>query len=157
MAVEIRPYQPTDAEAIATLFFETVRTVNLGDYTQQQVEAWAFGKPSAPHWVARLADLTTFIAVIGDKVVGFATLRADGYVDHLFAHHEHQRQGVATHLHAAVERHARTLGASRLFTHASITAKPFFLRAGYTQVKQQTVTIRGVDLTNFVMEKPIRQ
>ena len=156
MTVTVRSYQTTDAEAIATLFFDTVRTVNLADYTQQQVEAWAFGKPSASHWVTRLTDLTTFIAAIGEKIVGFATLRADGYLDHLFVHHEHQRQGVATQLHEAVERYARALKLSRLFTHASITAKPFFLRAGYTQLKQQTVTIRGVDLANFVMEKPLR-
>jgi hypothetical protein len=33
-----------DTEQIAQLFHDTIRTVNLGDYTPEQVEAW----PPAP-------------------------------------------------------------------------------------------------------------
>ena len=38
-------------------------------------------------------------------------------------------------------------------THASITAKPFFLKRGYRAVKEQKVERAGVFLTNYVMEK----
>src|SRR5437879_3219575 len=34
-------FELRDAEAIARLFHDTIRIVNLGDYTQEQVEAWA--------------------------------------------------------------------------------------------------------------------
>ena len=154
----IRAYRPADAEAIAALFYNTIRTVNLGDYTQEQVDAWA-GVPtdkSAGHWRRRLAALTTFVAMSWEELVGFSDLRDDGYVDHLFVHHRYQRQGIATALHAAVEGEATRRSLPRLFTEASITARPFFLRMGYHQLKQQTVTRHGVDLTNFVMEKLLR-
>ena len=36
-------------------------------------------------------------------------------------------------------------------THASITAKPFFLKRGYHAVKEQQVIRAGISLTNYVM------
>ena len=44
--------------------------------------------------------------------------------------------------------------AATFTTHASITARPFFLSRGYRVVKEQTVLRGGLELTNFVMEKP---
>ena len=42
-------------------------------------------------------------------------------------------------------------------THASLTARPFFLARGYQVVREQQVERRGVLLTNFVMEKRVRE
>lgn len=40
----------------------------------------------------------------------------------------------------------------RVFAEVSITAKPFFEAKGFKVVKQQIVDIKGVKLTNFIME-----
>ena len=40
-------------------------------------------------------------------------------------------------------------------THASVTAKPFFLRRGYQVIREQTVLRQGIPLLNYLMEKPI--
>ena len=151
----VRPYRHEDAGQIAVLFRDTVRTVNLADYTQAQVEAWAPAEAYPDRWDAKLGGRATFVAAARDEVVGFADVEPDGHLDHLFVHHRYQRRGIATALHAAVEAAARQAGAGRLFTEASITARPFFLRTGYVELRCQTVTVRGVDLTNFVMEKPL--
>lgn len=37
---------------------------------------------------------------------------------------------------------------------SSITAKPFFEKRGYIVIKEQTVERFGVELRNYVMEKP---
>lgn len=47
---------------------------------------------------------------------------------------------------------AKTLKLKRLFAEVSITAKLFFESKGFKVVKQQKAEIRGVKLTNFVME-----
>ena len=156
-AFTIRAYRPTDAEQIAALFRDTVRIVNLGDYTEAQVKAWAPEEVGADRWAAILgaARRATFVAVAGELVVGFADVELDGHLDHLFVHHRHQRQGVASALHDAVEAAARRSGAARLYTEASITARPFFLRQGYVEVRPQTVTVRDVAFINFVMEKSL--
>ncbi|HIF9129807.1 TPA: hypothetical protein ACX6PG_002140 [Photobacterium damselae] len=37
--VTIRPYQEQDAEHLWSLLFNTIRSVNIRDYSQEQVEA----------------------------------------------------------------------------------------------------------------------
>ena len=42
---------------------------------------------------------------------------------------------------------------AKITTHASITARPFFLKRGYRVVREQQVERGGILLTNYVMEK----
>ena len=57
---------------------------------------------------------------------------------------------VATAICDALEQNNK---ATELTTHASITARPFFEKRGYTVVREQQVERRGELLTNFVMRK----
>jgi hypothetical protein len=36
-----------------------------------------------------------------------------------------------------------------------VTARPFFERNGFRVVREQRVSCRGVEMTNFAMEKPL--
>ena len=54
---------------------------------------------------------------------------------------------------SAIEEQAKSLLVGRLYAEVSITAKPFFESKGFRVVKQQTVQIRGQELTKFLMEK----
>ncbi|WP_442938788.1 hypothetical protein [Nostoc sp.] len=54
-----------------------------------------------------------------------------------------------------LESKAKSLGISKLFTEASITAKPFFESQNFIVVKQQEVERRGQKLRNVIMEKSI--
>ena len=38
--ITLRDYTPADLEAVLTLFYETVHTVNAGDYSSAQLDAW---------------------------------------------------------------------------------------------------------------------
>lgn len=40
-----------------------------------------------------------------------------------------------------------------LTVHASISAKPFFEKRGYKVIKEQSVKVDNVYLTNYLMEK----
>jgi putative acetyltransferase len=44
-------------------------------------------------------------------------------------------------------------GNARIYSHASITAKPFFEHFGFQILKSQQVNIRDQVLINYVMEK----
>lgn len=39
--VEIRRYRSSDVEEVVRLFRDTVHTVNVADYTAEQLDAWA--------------------------------------------------------------------------------------------------------------------
>jgi len=92
----------------------------------------------------------TVVAEQNGIVVGFGDMEESGYLDRLYVHKDHQRQGVATAICDALES-ASTAGT--FTTHASITARPFFERRGYTVITKRQVERRGILLTNFAMKK----
>jgi len=63
------------------------------------------------------------------------------------------RSGVGPALYEAVESKAIGLRLQRIFTEASITARPFFEHCGFAVCQQLRVTRGGVELSNFRMEK----
>jgi GNAT superfamily N-acetyltransferase len=151
--IRIRPYEAKDTPEIVRLFYETIRSVNLADYSQEQVEAWAPEVPDPGVWNARLSGRRTLVAEEEGEVVGFAELESDGHLDTFYCRKDSVGRGVGSRLYRAVEQEALTLGCGRLFTEASITARPFFERHGFCTICERTVVRRGVELTNFAMEK----
>ena len=152
--IELQRYQSGEAAALAELFYQTVHAVCTEDYTPAQLDAWADGRVNIAAWDRSFLRHHTLVARMDGEIVGFADL--DGrYLDRLYVHKEHQRQGVATALAQALEGQAAAQGQVRMTTHASITARPFFEKRGYRVIKEQQVERKGVLLTNFVMEKTL--
>ena len=154
MAV-VRDYGSGDAGSICRLFYETVRTVNLGDYTPEQVRAWAPEIPDPAAWHERMAGRHTLVADEGGEVVGFAELEEDGHLDMLYCCADVVGRGVGSLIYAAVEERARGLDLGRISTEASITARPFFERRGFAVLRRNTVWREGTALTNFSMQKAL--
>jgi putative acetyltransferase len=153
----IRAYEAGDAYAIARLFYETVRSVNRAEYSEEQVEAWAPAVPDQQAWHARMSEpeRRTLVAEEDDEVGGFAELEDDGHLDMIYLRGVAMGRGVGRRLYEAVEGEARGSGVGRIFAEASITARPFFERNGFRVVRKQRVSLRGVEMTNFAMEKPL--
>ena len=154
MAV-VRDYEPGDAEPICRLFYETVRTVNLGDYSPEQVRAWAPEIPDPAAWHERMSGRHTLVADEGGEIVGFAELEESGHLDMLYCRADAVGRGVGSLLYAAVEGRARGLDLARISTEASITARPFFGRHGFAVLRRNTVWQEGTALTNFSMQKAL--
>lgn len=153
--IAIRAYRSTDLDAVIEIFLSAIRVVAAKDYTPAQIEAWA--QVDRALWETRRASRPTWVAIIGGERVGFSDLEPDGHVDMMFVHPAHQGEGVASALLATVETAARAQGLAAIFTHASITARPFFARHGFRVVVEQSVERRGQRLTNFRMEKALAQ
>jgi putative acetyltransferase len=151
----IRRYVPADLDAMIDLFRESVRRIAIRDYTADQVRAWAPDVMDRESWVARRGSHPTWVAEIDGRIAGFTDLEADGHVDMMFVHPDHQGRGVAKALLRQVEEAAAAQGLGRLYTEASITAKPFFEKHGFRVIAPQTVSVRGQDFINYRMEKPL--
>ena len=148
--MQLREYMPSDCAQLAELFYQTVHSVNAQDYTREQLDAWATGELDLQAWDESFRAHKTIIAVKNGEIVGFGDMDETGYLDRLYVHKDYQGQGVASAICDELERFA---AGKTITTHASITAKPFFLHRGYRVVRKQEVIRRGVALTNFVMEK----
>lgn len=101
-------------------------------------------------------------------IIGFGDIDDTGYLDRLYVHKDYQGRGVATAICDRLEEDF-CLSRGRLLqnsavqkrkndtftTHASITARPFFEKRGYTVVKAQQVVRKGISIRNYIMRKRI--
>ena len=70
----LRLYRPEDLESLTRLFFETIHTVNAGDYTPEQLWAWAPGAVDAARWDHTLREHHSLVALDGDLIIGFGDM-----------------------------------------------------------------------------------
>jgi putative acetyltransferase len=155
--VTLRPYRPNDGPALLALFRETIRRVNSRDYSPAQVAAWAPDDIDTARWFGRFAGRFVPVAEEAGRPVGFAELEPNGHVDRVYVSADHQRRGIGRQLLAAVVAEARRAGLARLFTEASITARPFFEAQGFTVLAPQVVICRGVEFINYRMEQVLAE
>jgi N-acetylglutamate synthase-like GNAT family acetyltransferase len=100
-----------------------------------------------------MAGRHTLVAEDVGEVLGFAELEPAGHIDMLYCRADAVRRGVGSALLKTLEDRARSLELTRLFTKASITARPFFARHGFQVMREVTVERGGVTLMRFAMEK----
>jgi putative acetyltransferase len=157
-SVVIRPYECSDAAETLAVFISAVTETAPADYTAEQVQAWAQPeRRDVGTWHAAMQARNSIVATIGGELAGFSDASPDGYLDMMFVSPRHQRTGVARQLLAHLEAQARSEGAPALSADASITARPFFERYGFTVEAEQHPVKAGVELTNYKMRKELRQ
>lgn len=150
--MRFREYESSDCERLAELFYQTVHSVNAKDYNFAQLNAWATGTIDLHEWNQSFLKNKTIVAVENEKIVGFGDIDETGYLDRLYVHKDYQGRGIASAICDELEQFAK---GKVITTHASITAKPFFIHRGYRVLKRQEVIRCGIPLVNYVMEKPI--
>ncbi len=152
--MQIRLFQSEDTEQIAQLFHDTVRKINIQNYSPEQIIAWAPEDIYFRNWSERPRRETTglpltslkvcshrftYVAQQDDKIVGFGELEADGHIDCFYTHYQHQGQGIGSRIYQEIETKARELNLPCLFVEVSIAAQAFFISRGFTVIKQQQV------------------
>jgi putative acetyltransferase len=152
--VKIRHFEPTDFEEILKLYYDTIHTVNIRDYSPEQIDTWAPAIPDMTRWIGMLEHLA-FVVEEKGQIIGFGDMTLHGYLDLLYTHKDFQGQGVASLILKELEKHAKEIGLREIHTEASITAKPFFEKKGFKSVRGQNKVFRNVGFTNYVMRKKL--
>ena len=133
MDCTIRPALDDDAADISAVILRALRETNAKDYTDEiiaRVEL-SFG-PDAVR--ALIANRTVFVATIGNRVVGTASL--DGSVVRtVFVAPDVQARGIGKLLMAQVEHIARSRNIPVLTVPSSVTAETFYGRLGFKSVR----------------------
>jgi putative acetyltransferase len=155
-AITLRDYQADDLAAVVALFKASVQGLAAAHYDAAQRQAWAPEAADLQAWQARLAGLQVRVAQDRDRLAGFIGFTADGHIELLFSSPHYARQGVATALYRDAEASLQRLGVGSIFTEASLTARPFFARQGFSVEQAQTVERGAVTLQRFAMRKPLR-
>ena len=151
--ITIRKGVSTDLPEMLQLFTATIDEICKQDYNLQQLEAWKSGTENKERWMKVIRDQYVLTAIIENKIVGFCTLDQGNYIDLLFVHKDHQHKGIASLLYHQVEKEALRCNEKELTADVSKTARPFFEKAGFQIVQEQTVNVKGIAMTNYKMVK----
>lgn len=154
-SLHIRRATEADIPAICALFRETVLTVNIRDYTPEQVAIWALQADLDFIWLEKISETHFLVALIDGELAGFGSLTAQCNIEMLYTSARHQGKGVAKTLLSELESEARNRCYDWLVADASKTAKPVFERFGYRTVREQVVDLRGSTFTNYKMVKDL--
>lgn len=152
-----RSVTTADIPELKELFRNTVLTVNARDYTTEEVADWASCGNRPGHWEKLLATLHFIAACNGQgRIIGFTSIRNDGYLHSMFIHKDYQRQGIASSLLHRIEAYAAEHGISEITSEVSITARPFFEKQGYIVELEQRAQANRLQLINYKMRKQMK-
>ena len=153
--MQVRPFQPEDAERLGIIFYRSVREGGRRAYSPSQVEAWAPSVPPASLYERKARDgrlLLVTVNVAGEPIA-YGDLEPSGHIDHLFCIPEAIGTGAASRLYDCLEVQAHEWDLKRLFVEASELAKPFFEHKGFSVLERNNFIRHGVLMHNYRMEK----
>ncbi len=151
----IRRYKSGDEQDIARIYHDAIYQLAAGDYTQQQLDAWANPPVNCEHWKNRCRAKQPFVKELDGRVVGFMELDPDGHIDCAFVDPACSRMGVMSEIMGEAKNTARKMNLPKLFVEASKTALPFFEHHGFVLIRDNVTKVRGACLENFIMECPL--
>ncbi len=148
----IKPYEEKHLKEVVNLFTNTVHNVNKKDYTKEQLNAWASKNIDLKAWENRLKTSNTYLCMIEDEIVGFYVFE-DDYIDCFYVHHKYQGFKVGRFMLEQIIKNANNHDIKILKVDASITAKPFFEKLGFKELKKNYVKRENQTLINYSMIK----
>lgn len=151
--ISIRFSKLSDLKEMQKMFVDTISTICKNDYTPEQIRVWTSSIEDTQRWVKKLTLQYFLVAELDNKIVGYASLEDNDYVDFLYVHKDYQRQGIADKLYREIEKEAIKRKATILSSDVSETAKPFFEKKGFKTILPQTNIIKDVEIINYKMKK----
>ena len=134
--MDIRKFQPEDAEEVSALIIKTLRTVNIKDYSSEYIENDVVRLQ--PKDILKRAEWTHFYVVFDDDmIIGCGAIgpywerEDESSLFMIFVLPEYQSKGIGRKIIETLEQDEFFLRAKRIEIPASITAVPFYLKMGY--------------------------
>lgn len=155
LKISIRLSKLSDLTEMQKMFVDTISTICKNDYSPEQIKVWISSIENTQRWTDKLTSQYFLIAELDNKIVGYASLENNDYFDFLYVHKDYQRRGIADRLYSEIEKEAINRKATVLNSDVSETARRFFEKKGFKTITPQTNIIKGVEIVNYKMTKPL--
>jgi putative acetyltransferase len=151
----IRDFRIGDESALHAVFHSAVRVTARDSYSPVQIDAWAPREIDMDAWIRRMRELRPFVVENAGRIIGYADVQANGYIDHFYVAGACGRQGAGTLLMNRILDAARGQNIKMLTSDVSRFAQPFFEKFGFVVVEQKSPVINGVVVPNARMQKSL--
>ena len=133
----VRRFRQQDAAAVSGLIIQTLRTTNIGDYSEAYIEN-IVGNFTPEHIIER-ANWTHFYVICDDEsIAGCGAIgpywdkEDESAFFNIFVRPDYQGKGLGRQIVDTLEQDPYYLRARRIEIAASITARDFYRKLGYT-------------------------
>ena len=147
----IRIALPDDAVAIHNLHTRSVRGLCTRDYPKEVIEGWLLGR--SPDGYKGIAKKEMYVFEEGGAIRGFSHVVPICIVA-LFVDPDHARKGVGRALFEHALALIRAGGAVPMPFEATLTALPFYLKMGCTEIRRSFVEPNHVKVETVLMQLP---
>ncbi len=97
--ISIRFSRLSDLIEMQKLFVETISAICVNDYSPEQIKVWISSVEDSRRWIDKITSQHFLVALSDNKIVGYASLENDDYLDFLYVHKDYQRQGIGDRLY----------------------------------------------------------
>lgn len=153
--VEIREAVLNDLPEITSLFRDTIMHINSKHYTEEQIIAWASGADNEKKWTARITKNYFIVAELNNTIVGFAYVTQGYYLDGIYVHKDHLRQGIGAKLLRVIESQVIMAGFKEIKSDVFKTALPFFDDYYYEVEKKQLKHLKSEIFDNYIIYRTL--
>ncbi len=152
----IRKYDPKDIQRIVEIYNSTTLKFNYEHLNKDQKRIILFPNLEIPHKI--MSEDITLVLEIENDVVGFVSMKPDGYINFLYVDEKHFRKGYGKKLISAIENKAKELGLLKVYLYASEYAEKneIYQNLGYIGKGKETHKIVGVDFEGIRFEKELK-
>jgi len=149
----LRSYRPEDFDAVCEVYKDAVLSLGGEFYSPGQLEVWASYPAETDSFARKLATGPAWVFEREGRVVAFGHLDPADHVSLLYCSGDYARRGIATSIYNRLEEEARKAGAVILTVEASRVSLPFFLKAGFQVVGEESSGRHGVVFERLQMAK----
>ena len=155
--MNLRMYRPDDAEVLAGIYQDAVRTIGPQAYDEKQIEAWARSPEDLDRFRLVLSLGVTLIAEEDGDAIAFGQFCPPDHLSLLYCRGRAARRGVGSLIYDELERRAIAGGAGEIRLEASHISRPLFEKKGFKLVSVETSVFKGVEFKRFIMSKDLVQ
>jgi N-acetylglutamate synthase-like GNAT family acetyltransferase len=151
--MEVRNFEPEDAEKLSQLIVQNLQQVLIEDYPNEAIEAlMPFFTPEK--LIEDSKHQFMLVGMLGNDVVGIASLD-DDRVRNVFVDVARHRRGIGKKLMTAIEAYAQEQHLKKIYLMAAISARGFYEKLGYKIVKRFDRDLNGIPIPEIQMEKAL--
>ncbi len=157
---EIREYEEKYVDQISKLIIRNLKEINSKDYDKKQIDEMIESfKPKQLKETFKNRE-KVYMAIDNEEVLGTAGTdvswynKDENYILGVFVKPENHGNGIGRALINKVEQYIKQKKTNKVLVHASITAKDFYLKLGYSYKDGNTEL---TDINTYLLEKNLQK